>query len=481
MFLCFVERIDYTACNRFSIEGRIVSLEESALIGAVKSFDWGEAGRILLGVSGGADSVALLHALVSCGVDCGVAHVDHGTRAGASAEDAAWVKALADGWDVPHFGSAVDVPELAAASRESFEEVARRVRYEYFSEVARLNDYSGIATAHHLDDQAETVLMRVLRGTSITGLRGIDAYGDWKGLPVFRPLLKVSRVEILEYLREHDLSWREDVSNVDESFLRNRIRQTLMPLLEESFNPGVKVALDRLARVARDEDALLSEWASKAYGYCTRNPGELDREAFRKLDVALRRRVMLEVVRRAGGIEELERIDAAVEFVCWQGTGKHLDLGGGHQLSNGREVTLVVQRSVGKSGEAEVELTIPGEVVFGGVRISAAVLDERPDGPLSEYCSASRQVISADGVQGALGVRYRKAGDRIALLGMEGSRKLKDYFGDLGLPLEVRDATPLVVVEDEVAWVVGYALSRSFAVTNSSQTLVQIEVHDEGE
>lgn len=455
-----------------------MTVQRPAIINAVLSFDWDNAGRILLAVSGGADSVALLHALVASDVDCGVAHMDHQTRDGGSTEDAKWVEALAREWDVPYYGAAVDVPALAEASRESFEEVARRVRYDFLAEIAQLNGYDAVATAHHLDDQAETVLMRVLRGTSITGLGGIHAWSEWKGMPLMRPILNVTRTEIIDYLSQNGIAWREDATNNDESYFRNRIRHTLLPMLEESFNPGTKKALDRLARVARDEDALLAEWTSKALHYCMPNPNEIRRETFRELDPALRRRVMLQAIRTTGGIEELDRIDEAVEFVCWKGTGKRFDLGGGNQLSNGRDITLVIQQDNSESSEVPTELTIPGEATIGSVTIKVTALDTPPSVPLSDFCSPTRQVIAADNIGDALTVRYRKPGDRIAVYGMSGSRKLKDYFGDLGLPIEVRDSTPLLVYNEELVWVVGYAVSQDFAVSESTGSYVVIEVTD---
>ena len=173
------------------------------------------ANRVLVAVSGGADSVALLVGLVELGVDAGVAHLDHGTRDGQSSKDASWVENLASSMALPYYFRKIDVPALAEGSSKSFEEIARYVRYDFLAEVAEENKYSLIATGHHANDQSETVLMRLIRGTSLTGLAGIPAMGEWNGIPVIRPLLDVAREDIVDYLSKKGVAFLEDSTNLD--------------------------------------------------------------------------------------------------------------------------------------------------------------------------------------------------------------------------------------------------------------------------
>lgn len=435
--------------------------------------------EVLLGVSGGADSVALLSGFVAAGVDVGVAHLDHGTREGQSAKDAKWVEALAASFGVPFFLKAVDVPGMAAASAGSFEEVAREVRYDFLAETAKAHGYGAIATGHHGDDQAETVLMRIVRGTSLTGLAGIPGVGEWNGVPVIRPLLGVSRADIVDYLREKDLEYLEDASNADPKYTRNRIRHELLPMLREKFNPQIDSALRNLAALSREEDALLRGLADEAFSECVEGEGRIDRGRFRGLHRAIQRRILVDLAHRVGGAGDFSIVDGAVDFVVRGDSGSRYDFGNGVMLSNGREETLVVVEAA--DSVAAVSVVVPGEVLFDGRRFRFSELDSLPEGSLKEFCSCSRQVVDGDALGDCVVLRHREAGDRIRPLGMGGTRKLKDYFGDSGIPLEARDRVPIVASGSEIVWIVGYAVSEAFAVRDTTTRGILIEVDDGAE
>lgn len=458
-----------------------MSQSESPLLAAIRQYDWTADTSILVAVSGGADSMALLHSLIDAGLSVGVAHLDHTTRDGASTEDATWLEAHVAQLGLPYFAKRVDVPTLAEKSSQSFEEVARNTRYDFLVETARANGYDAIATAHHADDQAETVLMRILRGTSITGLGGIPARGEWNGIPLARPLLSVSRADILDYLKGRDIEWREDASNTDPSYLRNRIRNDLLPQLRDTYNPNITSALNRLADLARIDDHLLTELTEQAMSDCLSPDPEIDRENFRALHPALQRRVMQKLAQQVGGLCDFEGIEGAIRFICDAGTSLHYDLGRNVQLSNGRDTTLVVKGASGEASAATEPLAVPGQAALRGRCYSATLLTDAPTESLIDYCTSNRQVIDADKLSGDLAIRFRQPGDRFSPMGMNGTRKLKDYFGDLGLPLEQRDATPLLVCGDTIVWVIGYAVANEFAVTSSTYRLLQIEVSDAAE
>lgn len=452
-----------------------MSTSESPVHNALHHFDWPADQKVLLAVSGGADSMALLHACIEKGIDVGVAHLDHTTREGASTDDATWLKDQVANLSVPFFQKQVDVPALAEASSQSFEEVARTVRYEFLVDVARKNGYSAIATAHHADDQAETVLMRIVRGTSLTGLAGIPARGEWDGMDVLRPLLTVPRSDLIEYLTENDIPWREDESNTDPSYLRNRIRSTLLPVLRTRFNPSVSAALNRLAELSRIDDRYLGTLADEEYAKCIDITGAVSREYFRALDPALQRRVINRLAQDSGATSEFGRIEAAVEFVSSGGSGLRFDFGNRVQLSNGKDSTLVVPPSHESVNIEPVEIPVPGEVAFDQHAFTTTVTDEAPATNLKAYCNSTRQVFDADRVGNDLLLRMRQPGDRFTPIGMSGSRKLKDYFGDLGLPLEQRDATPIITCRGAILWVVGYAAADPYAVTPSTERFLIVE------
>lgn len=222
--------------------------------------------RVIVGVSGGADSVALLHVLVGLQtplqLTLGALHVDHQLRP-ESAADAAFVQALCRRLRVPVLIERHDVSARCRAERWSLEDGARRIRYQCFVTAATQRSANVIALAHTADDQAETVLMRLLRGSGLTGLSGIPRTRALDGTRLVRPLLDVWRQDILQYLRQHRLSFREDASNRDVQFTRNRIRHELLPLLEQGYNPQIKAALVQLAEQCRSDNASVESLASR--------------------------------------------------------------------------------------------------------------------------------------------------------------------------------------------------------------------------
>jgi tRNA(Ile)-lysidine synthase len=224
-----------------------------------------EGERVCAAVSGGADSVALLLALVeanrakeSLGVVLSAVHVHHGLRGAEADADEAFVRQLCEHFDVPHVVERVDVAARQAAEREGLEEAARELRYAVFWELMKSGKADVVATAHTLDDQAETVVMKLLRGAWTEGIGGIapvvETAGQEQRGRIVRPLLSARRVEVEAYLRQRGQTWREDATNRDVSLTRNRVRHELMPTLRK-FNPGIEVALARLSQIARDEEA----------------------------------------------------------------------------------------------------------------------------------------------------------------------------------------------------------------------------------
>ncbi len=430
---------------------------------------------LLLAVSGGADSMALLHLLHGGGRGLGVAHFDHQTREGASTEEGDFVAAEAASLGVPIYRGCADVAALAREASESFEMVARRVRYAFLVKTARSHGYGAIVTGHHGDDQAETVLMRALRGTSPSGLGGIQPIGDVGGIPLLRPLLGFRRVTLEAWLRGEGLAWREDSSNRDTDMVRNRMRHQLLPTLARDFNPRVVDALNRLAEIQRREDALLTRLTAEALGRIRDQDGRIHRQEFCGLDEALQYRVMTEVILDAGGAGTYEIVGRAVRFLHGGETGKLLDIGCHESLLLTRGYAEVVRTTADLTERPAVVLAVPGEVVTDGIRFRCRCLSEAPAGPAHGYGSDHRQIVDGDRLGTALTIRTRKPGDRIAPLGMTGTKKLKDYYNHLGLTPVQRERQLLVVDGDTLVWVVGHAMSGHVAVHEGTTRWVEIE------
>jgi tRNA(Ile)-lysidine synthetase-like protein len=421
--------------------------------------------------------VALVHALVEAGCKVEIAHFDHQTRGEGSAEDARFVEALAKRLGVPFHLRSEDVEAGAEQSPMSFEEYARERRYAFLIETAKERGCAAITTGHHADDQAETVLMRVLRGTAPRGIAGTPPVAEREGVRVVRPFLGVRRAEILAWLHERNLRYCHDETNLDTDFVRNRIRHELLPQLRREYNPRVVEALTRLADLARTEDGLLQSLAAAFAAKCVAGGG-VARAAFAQGHRALQRRAVLEWAYGHGLRLDAEQVERAIQFILESPPHKSFDLGGGVRLSSGVTMAVFEPQRPAPPDLSEIPLVVPGETAAFDTRLRATLMDRPPEGPLRNYCTPRRQVFDARALAGGAIVRHRRPGDRIAPLGLGGTRKLKDYFGDLGLARHERDQALLVVARGEIVWIVGHAVSQHAAVSATTGSVAQIEVLD---
>lgn len=417
--------------------------------------------------------MALLHLLHRAGVTVGVACFDHQTRQGESTKDLHFVATAAQTLGVPFFPGGADVSALAAATGESFEMAARRARYAFLIQTAREKGYRAIATGHHADDQAETVLLRLLRGTSPAGLGAIPICRSEEGILIIRPLLTFSRVAIRAWLEVEGIGWREDATNAAIDVLRNRVRNVLLPLLAQEFNPGISRALNRLATLQRADSALLDSLAAAARQQCEASPGCISREAFRALAPALQSRCLEVWIRAAGGEADFDQVSRSAEFLCLGNAGRQQDLGHGASLYLSGDQGVFASSLPGEDMGA-FELSIPGVASGFGRRFQARLLSTPPQEPLSAYCHDGRQVFDADQIGDVLQVRHRRAGDRFRPLGMTGSRKLKAMFNDRGLTRPERDRQLVIESDSNIIWLPGFAVSRESAVTDATRRIVEL-------
>ena len=431
--------------------------------------------KVLVAVSGGPDSMALLHGLHELEFPLEIAHLDHQTRAGESGVDAEFVSQCAKELGLAFHHESRAVEQEAAAAGRSFEFHARNLRYAFFLRVARERACAVIATGHHLDDRAETVLMRILRGTGPAGLAGIPPVRAQDGLRIVRPLFELTRAEIEAWLRERRISWRQDESNTDPRHPRNRIRHGLLPVLEREHNPRVREALLRLAEAQRCDNAMLDALAGPALAGCRNEQGSLDRAAFRALHESLRRRCVMQIAHERDIDIPFDRVIGASHFVATACTGQYFDLGAGVLLYNGRTRTEVMSGPPAFGGEP-VLLPVPGEAVAMGQRFTARLIAMPAEADWRSYCTPRRQVFDADVAGDRLELRSWRDGDRFTPFGMTGSTKLQDYFVNVGLPAPWRRGVPLIVSRGEVLWITGHAIAARGAVTPATRRLLEIEV-----
>lgn len=425
--------------------------------------------RVVLAVSGGADSVSLLRVMVdrapAIGLVLAVVHVHHGIRGEAADEDAAFVEALAERYRLPFSLRRVDTPAYAAEHRETLEEAARNQRYEVFQELMEQGAADAVLTAHTLDDQAETVLMKLLRGAWTEGLSGIHPVLSFPRGVILRPMLGVRRVELEAWLRELGQPWREDATNADVAFTRNRVRHELLPGLA-TFNPQIAKLLAQLAELARDEDAywqqemnrllptlVLPGRAVRGGGRAvTTHPGEaslgMELDRLRALAPAVRRRALREAARRLGihvGFEQVERLMVMVAPDGPKAAPRREQLTERLRAERTlRELRLVLESAAGagaerrgakQSGLDPVEISVPGEIIAAGygLRVRTTLRDAAQ--PLEPPV-----------------LRVPKAGDRVRLRYTSGKKPLKEVFARLHLDSSQRSSWPLIVWRGEVVW-----------------------------
>jgi tRNA(Ile)-lysidine synthase len=403
---------------------------------------------VVAGLSGGPDSVAMLDALLvlapARGLRVVAAHLDHGLRPGAK-DDAAFCRELCRRLGVSLREGSADVAGRAERDGGGVEEAAREERYEFLRGVKEEEEAAAIAVAHTRDDQAETLLLRLLRGA---GRRGLAAMRERSG-DLWRPLLAVSRAEVLAHLRARELPSREDPTNADPSFLRNRVRAELLPYLESRLNPSARETLARAAGLLAEEDDLLSELAEALWTRVARPDAGavlLDREALRSAPRALARRAVRRALEETGGLRGVGHGHVEKSLALAAGaSGRRLPLPGGREAFVRFGEIRIGARELA-AGPFLIELPVPGRVDLPGGR---TVLARPAQGPAS--AGKNSAVVAAP--EGPLVVRSRRAGDRVRA--GHGDVSLKRYLIDRRVPADLRPRLPLVAAGHRVVWVPG--------------------------
>jgi len=415
--------------------------------------------RVVAAISGGLDSCVLLHLLRFGGaphLEVEVAHLDHAMRP-SSAGDARWLTGLCAAWALPlHVERAHPVP--------ASEDEARRARYAFLEDVRRRVGAKLVLTAHHADDQAETVLFRALRGTGVAGLAGLPARRE---PGILRPLLEVWREELEAYASRVKLPWREDPSNECLGLARNALRRVILPEAERLVAPGARRALVRLGRLAAEEEAA---WASLIPELLTRlalrqgrGAVSLDRAALLGLHPAVQARLLRSLTRELGLNMDEAATRRAVGFAASGASGRRVELARSVELGRELDRLIIARRSPAQPDRAQPDrvsadraLPIPdagpgaGEALLGGRRVPVAWGPEEPSG------LERAEAFQAGELRFPLLVRAREPGDRIRLAG--GTTKLKKVLLEARIPRRERESIPVVVdAAGEVLWVPGVA------------------------
>jgi len=468
---------------------------------------------VVVGVSGGPDSLCLLHVLrrlrEAHRVQLHVAHLNHGTRGRASRADAEFVAGVAEDWKLPVTVEKQDVPRLAKEHGLAFEEAARRVRYAFLAQVAATIGAKKIAVGHNADDQAETVLMHFLRGSGLAGLRGmlplapladyrlLEPFLEWPipshQLPaLIRPLLDVPRADIEAYCARHDLMPRFDRSNLDTTHFRNRLRHELLPELE-TYNPNIREILCHTATVAAADYDLLVEQREKAWKEIVREERSdaivFDQAGWQRLPVALQRSTLRQAtyrLRQSLRDVTFVHVENARQIALDGETGKEATLPMGLALTVGYESITIGE--AGESGpppdepllwsDEPLAVPVPGTVPLpeSDWFLETDILQRWDMQEITSSDHPWTAYLDADALAEPIQLRTRRPGDQFAPHGMEGhSVKVSELMINLKIPAVWRDNVPLVVAGGEVTWVCGRRIAEGVTVGAETRQVARFQ------
>ena len=441
---------------------------------------------VLAGVSGGPDSLALLYLLFKLREDLQfelkACHLDHMFRGEEARADALLAQKLASQWQIPFVMERVDVPKYLKKAGFSPQQGAREVRYQYYQETAARLGANRVALGHHADDQAETVLLNLIRGTGLKGLSGMPPVREDFYI---RPLLEIRKSQLEEYCRKNEIPYRVDSSNLKKVYLRNRVRLELIPLLEENYNPAIINSLNRLAEIARDEDEYLDCIARNALDLAVKSREKekviLYTEKVNNHPVAVRRRMFMMAFRELVGFSNspaFEHIQKVMEVASNTHFRGEIELPGKLILAKRYHVLeIILNKDVSPKTYYQYKLKVPGETHVSEINCSilAEILEVSEIGDLRQY-SCNQALLDFETLKSALLVRSRREGDVFSPLGMGGRVKLKNFFIDLKVPRENRDSVPIVTCGDDIVWVAGYRPGEPWRVTDKTRVCLHLEL-----
>ncbi|MWC30186.1 tRNA lysidine(34) synthetase TilS [Paenibacillus sp. MMS18-CY102] len=454
---------------------------------------WQQGDAIVVAVSGGPDSMMLLHLLHRAAVDDRLslvaAHVDHGFRGAESAAEGEQVRAFASELGVAFESIKLDMPTYIEETGMNGQLASRVRRYEFLHQIASQHGAKRIALAHHADDQAETVLMRLLRGTGTGGLAGMQPKRLDKNVELIRPMLRMYKTDIFRYISHYGIPYVTDSSNERRDYFRNEIRLDVMPYLTQ-FNPQLPASFNRLAELASGEDQWMQGEAARVFGQlvtCSKGTDcEVDRADFIGLPVALQRRLIKLILDyltlETAGMKlpetaDFERIESMrTAALALSPTTWRMDAGNGTVFVrtydalrwsglHSKQLRPCPPYAYGISG-VEGTVNVPEGGMSFRLTLSAVAAERGP------YHAA----FDADQLVFPLTVRNRRPGDRMRVIGLNGTKKVQDMFVDLKVPSSERDRIPLLVdAEGQVLWIPG--ARRSAIASIGAATMNVLRVH----
>ncbi len=442
--------------------------------------------RLIVGVSAGVDSMVLLHLLNACretfDLSLIVAHVNHGFRPEASEREAELVQKESARFRLPFEYGQFNVKEFRRLGGLSPQDAARRIRFHFFYDLLQKHHAQKIALGHNADDQVETVLLRLIRGSGLQGLKGILPIREGK---VIRPLLEVWKEEIESFAVEKRIPFLLDSSNLKKDYLRNRIRLSLIPFIEGEYQPHFRETLLRTSTILREENDYLERGAEEAYQkiiHAAKDTLSFKFSEYQSLHQAIQWRVIKKIVERIldGGMVMEDRGGAEVHTIYQKlrlsSPSFFLELPRGFWVEKRYDAVLLGKGGVKSSPPFEVDLLSSGHTFVEEIG-KEVVIEETDRDQLKDYSEPpNTALMDYESLRFPLKMRNFRPGDRFCPLGVKGTQKLKDFFIDHKVPKFERPRVPLLISEEMIAWIVGYRIDERVKITERTRKVLKVKV-----
>ncbi|MGO1469418.1 MAG: tRNA lysidine(34) synthetase TilS [Tissierella sp.] len=440
--------------------------------------------NIVLGLSGGHDSIVLLHMLLyaqkKLSFNLILAHVNHGVRGEDALRDEMFVRNLSKRLDLQYFSTKVDMIGVAKEKNISEEEAGRELRYDFFRSIIKKLGKGKIAVAHNRKDQAETLIMRIMRGTGIDGLKGMDfKIGD-----IIRPILDIDRWEIEKYIEDNNIETVLDRTNLETIYTRNKVRLELIPYIEKNFNPNIIDTLFRLSENAKLDSEFLEKYTNDRYESSLKRRTDkskvFDYNIFKDEELSIKKRIIRKSIENLNnslqGIEHIH-ISSVIELFSRKETGKMINLPNDIVARISYD-DLIIEKN--KENEFNSFNSLEKNLIIGenilkehNVELTLEVFNKKDI--VLERQSKNVKYFDYDKIIDGIFIRKRKPGDRFVPFGMKGSKKLKDYFIDEKVPRQLREKIPLLVDGKNIIWVIGYRTNEIYKVDENTKTILKIK------
>ena len=442
--------------------------------------------RLIVGVSGGIDSMVLLHLLNTYrrefNLSLIVAHVNHGLRPGESEEEANLVQKESERLGLHFEYGQFDVKRFQRAGGLSVQDAGRRIRFHFFKSILLKYQAQKIALGHNADDQVETVLLRLIRGSGLQGLKGMLPIREGR---VIRPLLEVWKEEIESFAREKGIPFLLDSSNLKEDYLRNRVRLSLIPLIEREYQPAFKEIVMKISAILREENDYLDRGAEESYQKIIHQENETLSFKFSEFQ-ALHKAIQWRVIQKIWGrmdkeemiMEESEGLDVdSIYRQLHQSSPSFLlELPRGIYLEKQYDMVLLKKGRVKPLTPFEAELVMPGRTFIGEIGREVVAEETVRDEKFKVFKeSPNTALLDYEKLQFPLKVRNFRPGDRFQPLGVKGTQKLKKFFIDHKIPKFERPKIPLLISGEKIVWIVGYRIDEQVKVTEKTQRVLRVE------